>query len=162
MEISVGSRLPDATLLRVKPDGHEPVTVADYFGGRRVVVFAVPGAFTPTCDSAHLPSFIRTKPQFDAKGIDEVACLATNDVHVMRAWGKASGAYDAGIGMLSDPGAAFSKAIGMAFSVPGAAMMDRSKRYAMLVEDGVVTVWHPEPGVGCAISGGEAMLEDIG
>lgn len=162
MELSVGARLPEATLVKVMPEGQETVTTSALTAGRRVVVFAVPGAFTPTCDSAHLPSFIRTMDALKAKGIDEVACLAVNDVHVMRAWGRASGAFDAGITMLSDPEGAFSAAIGMVFSVPAVGMTNRSKRYAMMVEDGVVKVWNPEPDRGCAISGGEAMVADLG
>ncbi len=162
MELSVGARLPEATLVRVTPEGQEAVTTTALTAGRRVVLFAVPGAFTPTCDSEHLPSFIRTIGALKSKGIDEVACLAVNDVFVMRAWGRAAGAFDAGITMLSDPEAAFSASIGMVFSVPAVGLINRSKRYAMMVEDGVVRVWNPEPDRGCAISGGEAMVAALG
>ena len=162
MELSVGARLPEASLVKVMPEGQETVTTTALTAGRRVVIFAVPGAFTPTCDSAHLPSFIRSMDALRAKGIDEVACLAVNDPFVLRAWARASGAYEAGITMLSDPEGAFTAAIGMAFSLPAAGLINRSKRYAMMVEDGVVRIWNPEPDRGCAISGGEAMVADLG
>jgi glutaredoxin/glutathione-dependent peroxiredoxin len=127
-----------------------------------VVIFAVPGAFTPTCDSAHLPSFIRTADQFRAKGIDEIICIAVNDPHVMRYWGRVSGAEGAGITLLADPGAEFTKAVGMDYSMPDRGMLNRSKRYAMLVEDGVVKRLHLEEATGiCEISGGESLLEAI-
>ena len=161
MSISNGATLPTETLMRVDAAGEAPVTLAGLSAGKRIVVFAVPGAFTPTCDSSHLPSFIRTMPGFAAKGIDTVACLSVNDIHVMRAWGKASGAYDAGIVMLSDPSGAFTAAAGLSFDVPQVGLIGRSKRYAMVVEDGVVTFWAPEPDRGCAISGGEALLEAV-
>lgn len=162
MTISTGDKLPDATLLRLGPEGPQPVSLAGLTGGRKVVIFAVPGAFTPTCHSAHLPSFIRTRDQFAEKGVDEVICIAVNDPFVMKAWGEATGAGEAGITMLSDPAAAFTKAIGMAFSAPPAGLFDRSKRYAMLVEDGTVALLldGDRPG-SCEISAGEALLAAI-
>jgi cytochrome c peroxidase len=162
MGISVGERLVEATLLLVRPEGQEAVTTTAFTAGRRVVIFAVSGAFTPTCDAAHLPSFLRNLGALRAQGIDAVACLAVNDVHVMRAWGRASGAFDAGITMLVDPEGAFTAAIGMQFSVPAVGMIGRSRRYAMMIEDGVVRIWNPEPDRGCAVSGGEAMLAALG
>jgi cytochrome c peroxidase len=109
-----------------------------------------------------VPSFIRTKPQFEAKGVDEILCLSVNDPFVMKAWGEATGATAGGITMLGDAEASFTKAIGMAFSAPAVGLIDRSARYAMLVEDGVVKVLHREesPGV-CDLSGGESLLEAI-
>ena len=136
--------------------------MADKVTGRKVVIFAVPGAYTPTCHSAHVPSFVRTKDQFDAKGVDEIICVACNDPFVMKAWGDATGAAAAGITMLSDAQSEFTKAIGMDFDAPPAGLMGRSKRYAMLVDDGKVTLFQPEeaPGV-CDISGGEALLANM-
>ncbi len=159
MTISEGDRLPDATLVRMGDEGPDEVKLADRTAGRKVVIFAVPGAFTPTCHSAHVPSFIRTKDQFDEKGVDEVVCVSVNDPFVMKSWGEATGATEAGITMLGDPDASFTKAIGMEFSAPPAGLIDRSKRYAMLVEDGTVKLLHVEenPGV-CEVSGGEGLL----
>lgn len=159
MTISTGDRLPEATFIRVGPDGPEPVALADKTAGRKVVIFAVPGAFTATCHSAHVPSFIRTKDAFDTQGVDEIICIAVNDPFVMKAWGEATGAETAGITMLSDPQSAFTTAIGMNFDAPPAGLIGRSKRYAMLVEDGTISILHLEeaPGI-CEISAGESLL----
>lgn len=159
--IAVGDRVPEATLLYKGDDEPAEVNLADRLNGRRVVLFGLPGAFTPTCDSAHLPSFIRTKPAFEAKGIDEIICVSVNDVHVMRLWGEHSGAADAGITLLSDGDAGLTRALGLAFSNPAVGFYDRSRRYAMLVEDGVVKALHLDrPGV-CEVSTGEAMLDEL-
>lgn len=162
MAISTGEKLPDATLVRIGEKGPETVKLGDKLNGRKVVIFAVPGAFTPTCHSAHVPSFIRTKDQFDDKGVDEIICISVNDPFVMKAWGEATGAATAGITMLADPESSFTRAIGMEFDAPPAGLMARSKRYAMVVEDGTVTVFQAEenPGV-CEVSGGEALLEAV-
>lgn len=159
--IEVGQKLPNATLTMMGPDGVQQVDLASRLKGRRVIIFGLPGAFTPTCASAHLPSFMRTKPQFDAKGVDEIICLSVNDPHVMRAWGETSGGAAAGITFLADQASEFTKAIGMEFSAPPAGFFDRSKRYSMFVEDGVVTIFNPEIEKGCAISGGENLLDQI-
>lgn len=161
MTIEQGDRLPDATFRRIGPDGPEEVRLADLTRGRKIVLFAVPGAFTPTCHSAHLPGFIRTKPGFDAKGVDEIVCVAVNDAHVMRMWGEATGATEAGLTLLADADGAFARALGMSFDAPATGMFGRSKRYAMYVVDGVVQVFAPETGRGCEISGGEALLAAI-
>lgn len=162
MTISVGDTLPDATLVQLGADGPEGVSLADKVKGRKVVIFAVPGAYTPTCHSAHVPSFIRTKHDFDAKGVDEIICVSVNDPFVMKAWGVDTGASDAGITMLADAESAFTKAIGMDFDAPPAGLLARSKRYAMLVEDGVVKVLNAEASPGeCEISAGESLLEAV-
>jgi cytochrome c peroxidase len=160
--ISVGDRLPEATLLAKGPDGLARVSLSEKTVGRRVVIVAVPGAFTPTCDGRHLPSFVRTKPQFDAKGIDEVICVSVNDVHVMALWGETSGATEAGITMLADGDASFTKAMGMNYDRPEVGFFDRSRRYALYAEDGVVKVLNVEetPGA-CEISAGETLLDQI-
>ncbi|NUH65261.1 peroxiredoxin [Sulfitobacter sp. S0837] len=162
MTISQGDTLPDATLVQMGAEGPEQVQLTDKVKGRKVVIFAVPGAFTPTCHSAHVPSFVRTKDQFDAKGVDEVICVSCNDPFVMKAWGEATGATEAGITMLADASSEFTRAIGMDFDAAPAGLVGRSKRYAMLVEDGKVVLWQPEdnPGV-CEVSGGEALLENM-
>lgn len=162
MTISQGDTLPDATLVEMSADGPAPVKMSDKVKGRKVVIFAVPGAFTPTCHSAHVPSFVRTKDQFDAKGVDEVICVSCNDPFVMKAWGEATGATDAGITMLADASSEFTKALGMDFDVAPAGLLARSKRYAMLVDDGKVTLFQPEEDSGvCDVSGGESLLKNM-
>ncbi|WP_170396591.1 peroxiredoxin [Ruegeria arenilitoris] len=160
--ISTGETLPDATLTQLGADGPEEVRISDKTKGRKVVIFAVPGAYTPTCSSAHVPSFIRTKDQFTANGVDEIICVSVNDPFVMKAWGEATGAADAGLTMLGDASAEFTKAIGMEFDAPPAGLYARSKRYAMLVEDGKVTALNLEESPGtCEISAGESLLDAI-
>jgi len=162
MTISVGETLPDATLLIFGANGPEPVRMADKVKGRKVVIFGLPGAFTRTCSAAHVPSFMRTKGDFDAKGVEEIICVSVNDPFVMAAWGKDTGATEAGITMLGDAGAEFTKAIGMNWTAEGAGFYDRSRRYALYAEDGVVKVLHVEEGPGvCETSGGEALLAAI-
>lgn len=160
--ISTGETLPDATLIQMGADGPEEVRISEKTKGRKVVIFAVPGAFTGTCTTAHVPSFIRTKGQFDAKGVDEVICVSVNDPFVMGAWGDSTGATEAGLTMLADATSEFTKAVGMDFDAPPVGLISRSKRYAMLVEDGKVTVLNMEenPGV-CEVSAGESLLEAI-
>jgi len=161
MTISTGDTLPDATLLQIGNEGPEQVALRDRLKGRKVVIFGLPGAYTGTCTTAHVPSFIRTRDGFAAKGVDEVICVSVNDPHVMMAWGESTGATAAGITMLADADASYTKAIDMAFTVPVAGFFDRSKRYALYAEDGVVKVLNVEIERGCAISGGEALLEAI-
>jgi cytochrome c peroxidase len=154
--------LPDATLTQMGAEGPEEVRISDKTAGRKVVIFAVPGAFTPTCHSAHVPSFMRTKDQFDAKGVDEIICISVNDPFVMKAWGEATGATEAGLTLLGDAASEFTKAIGMDFDAPPAGLLARSQRYAMLVEDGKVTALNLEESPGaCEISAGEGLLEVI-
>ena len=161
MGIDVGDKLPEANVIRATADGPVQTTISELTAGRKVVIFAVPGAFTPTCDSAHLPSFVRTADEFLAKGVDELLCVSVNDAHVMRVWGQQSGAQDAGIAMIADPAADFTKAMGMAFTAQPVGMIDRSSRYAMVVEDGTITKMHVEEIGVCAVSTGEAMLEAL-
>ena len=162
MPISKGDKLPAATLIEMGDNGPAEVTLADRLAGRKVVLFAVPGAYTPTCHSAHVPSFIRTKDEFDAKGVDEIICVSVNDPFVMSSWGEATGATTAGITMLGDPESAFTTAIGMDFTAPPAGLINRSKRYAMLIEDGVVTQLNEEASPGeCEVSAGETLLAQI-
>jgi len=162
MPISQGDRLPAGDLIRLGANGPETVSIDTLTKGRKVVIFAVPGAFTPTCHSAHVPSFIRQKDALAAKGVDEIVCVSVNDPFVMKAWGEATGANAAGISMLSDGTGAYTAALGLAFDAPPAGLMGRSKRYAMLVDDGVVTVLNMEQAPGtCELSGGEAMVAAI-
>ncbi|SOH92815.1 cytochrome c peroxidase [Monaibacterium marinum] len=162
MTIAKGEKLPDATFITMGENGPEGVTSADLFAGKTVVLFAVPGAFTPTCSSAHMPSFVRTADKLRAKGVDQIACVSVNDPFVMKAWSDATGAAAADITVLSDAESAFTTAIGMDFTAPPAGLIARSQRYAMLVKDGVVTELNLEesPGV-CELSGGETMLDAL-
>tara|TARA_R110002124_G_scaffold166713_2_gene334080 strand:- start:29447 stop:29935 length:489 start_codon:yes stop_codon:yes gene_type:complete len=162
MAISKGDTLPDATLVELTGEGPKQVELSDRLAGRNVVIFALPGAFTGVCTTAHVPSFIRTADQLKSKGVDEIICLSVNDPFVMDAWDKQTGAGDAGIQMLCDPDSAFTKAVGMDFSAPPVGLINRSKRYAMYVQDGNVSVIQAEENPGqCDVSGGEAMLDAI-
>ncbi|AUR08961.1 peroxiredoxin [Phaeobacter inhibens] len=161
--ISVGETLPEATLTRMGDEGPEQVSMAELTKGRTVAIFAVPGAFTPTCHSAHVPSFIRNKDALAAKGVDEIICIAGNDPFVMKAWSEATGAGEAGITMLSDAECGFTDAIGMRLDAPAAGLIGRSLRYAMLARDGKVEIMNAEDNPGqCELSAGEALLEAIG
>ena len=162
MTISTGSTLPDATLLKMGADGSEAVSMAAKLKGRNVVIFGLPGAYTSTCTTSHVPSFMRVAEKLAAKGVDEVICIAVNDPFVMQAWGESTGAAAKGITFLADGDASFTKAIGMEFSVPHLAFFDRSKRYALYAVDGVVKVLNQGAETDqCEISGGETMLAAI-
>jgi peroxiredoxin len=162
MTISVGDSLPDATLLRVGDDGPETVSMAEKLKGRKVVIFGLPGAYTGTCTSAHVPSFIRSKDDFDAKGVDEIICVSVNDPFVMASWAKDTGADAAGLTMLGDASAEFTKAIGMNWTAEPVGFFDRSRRYALYAQDGVVKVLNVEEGPGvCEVSAGETLLKAI-
>lgn len=161
MTIAEGMRLPDAALLWMGENGAETVSLADRLKGRKVVIFGLPGAYTGTCSTAHVPSFIRTAKGFAEKGVDEIICISVNDPFVMKAWGEATGATAAGITMLGDADASFTRAIGQTFDVPPLGFFNRSKRYSALVEDGVVTKFNPETGTGCEISAGEYLLAQL-
>ena len=162
MPIQIGDTLPDANLLMIGSEGPETVAMSDKVKGRKVVIFGLPGAYTGTCTTAHVPSFIRTKDQLAAKGVDEIICVSVNDPFVMQAWGDSTAATEAGITLLGDADASFSKAIGMNFTAPPVGFFDRSKRYSMLVEDGVVKQLNEEPGPGqCDISAGETILDQM-
>jgi peroxiredoxin len=162
MTISIGDRLPEASFLHMSEKGPATVTLAELIGSGKAVIFGLPGAYTGTCTSAHVPSFIRTKDQFAAKGIDKIVCVAVNDPFVMDAWGKSTGATEAGIIMVGDADASFTKAIGMNFTAPPVGFFDRSKRYSMLVDNGVVKVLNPEASPGeCEISAGETLLAQV-
>jgi peroxiredoxin len=136
MTLSVGDRLPQLPLTIATPDGPQPTTTQDFFGGKRVALFAVPGAFTPTCSARHLPSFVEKASELKAKGVDEIACISVNDPFVMAAWNKNDGSDD--ITMLADGNGAFADAVGLAFDGSKFGMGTRSQRYSMVVNDGTV------------------------
>jgi peroxiredoxin len=148
MTIAIGDSLPEATFRVMGPDGLTPMTTKEVFGGKKVVLFAVPGAFTPTCHLKHLPGFIKNLDAFKKKGVDTVACVAVNDPFVLGAWAEATGGKGKVL-FLSDGNAEFTKKLGLDFDGSGISLGTRSKRYAMLVDDGVVKVLNVEgsPGV---------------
>lgn len=160
MTIQIGDKFPMAELLHQTGTTVTKVNFPDRLKGRRVVLFGLPGAYTATCSAAHLPSFIRTADAFRAKGIDDIICVAVNDVRVMEHWGRTSGAEAAGITMLADWDSQLTKALGLEFSVPGIGFKDRMTRCAMLLEDGVVKVLQLETEKSvCDLTAGETLLE---
>jgi peroxiredoxin len=162
MPIKVGDKLPNATFRVTTAEGpNKPKTTDDIFKGKKVALFAVPGAFTPTCTNMHMPSFVNNAAAFKAKGIDTIAVTAVNDAFVLEAWKKSTGA-EGKIEFLADGIGEFAKAIDMAFDGSGNGLATRSKRYSMLVEDGVVKTLNVEEAPGkCDVSGGQALLGQI-
>ena len=162
MAISVGDTLPDADVLMIGENGPETVSMAAKFKGRKVAIFGLPGAYTGTCTTAHMPSFIRTRSAFDEKGVDEVICIAVNDPFVTQSWAAETGADAADITVLADSASAFTTAIGMNFDAPPVGFFGRSKRYAMYAEDGVVKAFQIDENPGeCTLSAGESLLKAI-
>ena len=160
MTIAVGQRLPAATFMTPSKDGPKPVTTDDVFAGRRVALFAVPGAFTPTCDARHLPGFAERAHELKTHGVDTIACTATNDVFVLGAWNKQSGSED--IVMLADGNGDFAREIGMDADFAKFGMGARSKRYSMIVNDGVVESLNVEEGGAFEVSSADHMLKSLG
>ncbi len=158
MTIKVGERLPDASFRIKTADGVVEKTTAEIFGGKKVVLFAVPGAFTPTCHNNHLPGYLEQAEAIRAKGVDEIAVVAVNDHFVMSAWAKATGA-DGKILFLADGAGLFTKAIGLDIDLIAPGLGLRSRRYAMIVDDGVVTALNVEDAPGVTVSGAAAILD---
>ncbi|HMO76020.1 MAG TPA: peroxiredoxin [Sphingopyxis sp.] len=159
MTIQTGDTLPDAKLVKVTEGGPEQVSTADYFKGRKVALFSVPGAFTPTCSAKHLPGFVEKAEELKAKGIDEIACTAVNDAFVMGAWGKGAGA-DA-ITMLADGNGAFAEAVGLTMDGTAFGMGKRGQRFSMVVNDGVVEQLNVEAPGEFRVSSADHMLEQL-
>ena len=161
MTIKVGDRLPNTTFTIMTADGPKPQSTDDVFKGKKVVLFAVPGAFTPTCHKNHLPGFLANAAKIKAKGVDTIAVTGVNDVFVMNAWKKDTGS-DGKIEFLADGSGAFAKALGLSLDLSERGLGLRSQRYAMLVEDGVVKTLNLEDAPGKAdISGAENMLKGL-
>jgi glutaredoxin/glutathione-dependent peroxiredoxin len=161
MTIKVGDRLPNVTVRQVTPDGPKPVETKDYFAGKTVVLFGLPGAFTPTCHKNHLPGFLNNADTIKGKGIDTIAVTGVNDVFVMDAWKKATDTAGK-IEFLADGSAAFANAIGLSVDLGPRGLGTRSQRYAMVVEDGVVKTLNIEDTPGKAdISGAENLLKGL-
>ena len=161
MSIQVGDRLPQATFRVMTPDGPAARTTDDVFKGRKVVLVAVPGAFTPTCHRNHLPGYIEKAQEIRRKGVDAIAVTAVNDVFVMDAWAKSSGAGE-GIEFLADGNGDFARAVGLTMDGAGFGLGTRSQRYAMVVDDGVVTAMNVEDAPSKAeVSGADNLLKGL-
>ncbi|MEZ5708690.1 MAG: peroxiredoxin [Blastomonas sp.] len=157
--IKQGEKLPSTKFVKATAEGPQPVSSDEYFAGRKVALFSVPGAFTPTCSAKHLPGFVDKADALKAKGIDEIACTAVNDAFVMGAWGKASGSGD--VTMLADGNGEFAQAVGLTMDGSGFGMGQRGQRFAMVVNDGVVEqLFVEEPG-DFKVSSAEHMLENL-
>jgi peroxiredoxin len=156
MSISKGDKIPAATFTHMTADGPKPVSSEELFANKKVVLFALPGAFTPTCSQAHLPGFVANADKIKAKGVNDIVCLATNDAFVMDAWGKAQNAQE--IHMVADGSAAFTRAIGLELDLTERGMGVRSQRYAMIVDNGKVTDIAVEAAGKFEVSSAEAIL----
>jgi peroxiredoxin len=161
MTIKIGDKLPNATFRLVTPDGPKPVTTQEYFAGRKIVLFGLPGAFTPTCHKNHLPGFLADEAAFKAKGIDAIAMTSVNDHYVLAAWAKATGA-EGRIDFLADGAADFAKAAGLSFDASPGGLGLRSRRYSALIENGVVKQLNIEESLGKAdVSAAAHLLAQI-
>jgi peroxiredoxin len=159
MTISVGDKIPTGTLQIMGEAGPAAVSTDDLFAGKKVVLFAVPGAFTPGCSMTHLPGYVVNADKILAAGVDTIACLSVNDAFVMDAWGKAQNAEH--IMMLADGNGDFTQTLGLELDGRGFGMGVRSQRYAMIVDDGTVTLLNVEPGAGVDVSAAEVIMEAL-
>lgn len=161
MSISVGEKLPELTIKEATADGLAEASTSDIFGGKKVVLFAVPGAFTGTCSNVHVPGYLQHRDAILSKGVDEIAVLSVNDAFVMGAWAKDTDA-EGKIRFLADWDGAFTKAVGLDIDLSAGTLGLRSKRYAMIIEDGTVTALNVEPSPGEVVtSGAETILEHL-
>jgi peroxiredoxin len=160
MSIKVGDKMPSATLMQMKDGGPKPVKTDDLFAGKKVVVFALPGAFTPTCSAKHLPSFVQNADAIKAKGVDAIACVSVNDPFVMGAWGEQQKVGDK-IMMLADGNGDLTKALGLELDGSRFGMGKRSQRFAMIVDNGVVTKLNVEEPGAFAVSSAEHVLTEL-
>ena len=160
MTISVGDKLPETTFVTMTDNGPEQVQSKDYFAGKKVALFSVPGAFTPTCSAKHLPGYVEKEADLKAKGIDEIACTAVNDAFVMGAWGKAGGA-DGKVTMLADGNGTFAEAIGLTMDGSKFGLGTRGQRFSMVVNDGVVEQLNVEGPGEFRVSAADYMIEQL-
>ena len=160
MTINVGDRIPSATLLKATAEGPQPVETDSFFAGRKIALFAVPGAFTPTCSARHLPGFVDKAEELKGKGVDEVACLSVNDAFVLQAWARDAGAEDK-VTMLADGNGDFSKALGLTMDASKFGMGTRAQRFSAIVEDGVVRQLNVEEPGAFSVSSAEFMLGQL-
>ncbi len=159
MAIQVGDNIPDATMKVLGDKGPEDITTSDIFTGKKVVLFAVPGAYTPTCSAAHLPSYVVNADKIKAKGVDSIVCVAVNDVFVMDAWGKDKNAEE--LLMVGDGNGEFTKAMGLELDGSGFGLGTRSIRYSLIAEDGKITTLNLEQGGAYEVSSAEAILDAL-
>lgn len=159
MAVQVGDKIPEVTLKVMGEKGPEDVKTSDLFGGKKVAMFAVPGAFTPTCSAAHLPSYVANADKLKKKGIDEIVCVSVNDPFVMDAWGKAGNADH--IKMIADPDGELAKAMGVEIDASGAGLGTRSARYSLIAEDGEIKTFNLEKGGAYEVSSAEQLLETL-
>jgi peroxiredoxin len=160
MTINVGDRLPKTVLTRATPDGPQPLDSEDYFRGRRIAIFSVPGAFTPTCSARHLPGFVERAEDIKAKGVDEVACVAVNDAFVMQAWGDQAGATGK-VTMLADGNGDFAQAIGLTMDGSKFGLGQRGQRWSAVVNDGVVEQLNVEEPGAFNVSSADYLIERL-
>jgi peroxiredoxin len=156
MSVQIGDRIPSIVIAQMSENGPQPVKTKDYFSARKVVLFAVPGAFTPTCSAYHLPGFVEHFDDFTSKGVDALACVSVNDVFVMHAWGKSAKAK--GIDMLADGNGEFTRALGLEMDGSAFGMGNRSQRFALIAEDGIVTQLMVEAPGEFRVSSAESVL----
>lgn len=159
MTISVGDKLPDVKLVKATQSGPEQIASSEFFAGRKIALFSVPGAFTPTCSAKHLPGYVEKADELRTKGIDEIACTAVNDAFVMGAWKDAAGSDD--VTMLADGNGDFAQAVGLTMDSSGFGMGQRAQRYSMIVDDGVVTELNVEQPGDFSVSSAEHMLKQL-
>ncbi len=159
MTIQVGEKIPDVTLKIFGNNGPEDITTNTLFSGKKVVLFAVPGAFTPGCSNTHLPGYVVQADAIKAKGVDSIVCMSVNDAFVMHAWGKAQNAEE--LVMLADGNGDLSEALGLTMDARDYGMGKRCQRFAMIVEDGVVSTLNVEPAGGVVVSSAEVILESL-
>jgi peroxiredoxin len=160
MTIKVGDRIPSATLLKAGPEGPQPVETDDYFAGRKIALFAVPGAFTPTCSARHLPGYIERAEELKGKGVDEIACVSVNDAFVMQAWAAQSGA-EGKVTMLADGSSNFADALGLSADFSKFGMGKRSQRWSAIVDDGVVAELNVEEPGAFSVSSAEFLSAQL-
>jgi peroxiredoxin len=160
MTIKVGDRLPHATLTKASPEGPQAVDTDSYFAGRKVALFSVPGAFTPTCSARHLPGFVEKADELKAKGVDEVACVAVNDAFVLQAWAASAGA-EGKVTMLADGNGDFAEALGLAADFAKFGMGKRGQRWSAIIDDGVVTELNVEEPGAFSVSSAEFLLGQL-
>ncbi len=160
MTIKVGDRIPSATLATMGPDGPKPITTDELFGGKKVALFAVPGAFTPTCSAKHMPGYVQNAEAIKSKGVDTIACVSVNDPFVMAAWGKDQNVGDKVL-LLADGSGNFAKALDTVLDLTERGLGLRSSRYSMIVDDGVVSQLNLEDGGGFEVSDAETLLGQL-
>ena len=160
MTIKVGDRIPSMTLVKATADGPEPVQTDDYFAGRKIALFSVPGAFTPTCSARHLPGFVERAEELKAKGVDEVACTAVNDAFVLAAWAKSAGA-EGKVTMLADGNGDFAEALGLTMDGSKFGLGKRGSRWSAIVDDGVVKELNVEEPGAFSVSSAEFLIGQL-